>query len=655
MKLFSQGNAPRSLTPLVPYVPRTFPTPLPWRQELWLALLLTVTFALLLKRLPLAKEAKPLRVSFSRGELYTLALLALFVLWVAASTLWSESGIHAINQTLKWVAYLLFFFLLYRVTDQARLFRASMIVLAMTIWIVGIANMIEFWGSTAVQMRYLLGLGEPTAVVVPLFVALALSLRRGREAALCGATAGLAWLTTLQSFERAPLMGSAIALALMAGFILAWKRFRPRYARRSVVMLLILIGVTALQSVPSPLTQGFPSAITRINTTGANESNTSVRLLFWGAGLEMLYAHPFTGVGAGNYEVAFAAGRRDFVTRYPDSPLVGAWEERMPERAHNTYVQVLAELGVVGLAFFVAFGAALAWQAKRALQHARNPMLVLGACGSLLAFAVSSGASPISFNWLGSGLVFFFAAAIVLRGAVEGSKDEQVIVAPIRYVRLATAGTFACALVLLSCFSMQAISSTLHGTALWGKDRVRSQQLYEAALRWNTYDPVNHYNYGIFLLANEQSSKGVPHLRYAVERGFNSSLCYGYLVTAEIRAGDLAAAERTLLEALSAYPHSIFLRVRYANVLTQLGKIEEGSKQYEAALSLNGRMARGWWHLVNLGLEGATAAARKDANIALPGELQPELCIFTVLEENKKPSAALDSPVNGLYLRAAKK
>jgi len=662
MKLFSQGNARRSLwtiaalwplvwlTPLVPYVPRSFPTTLPWRQELWLALLLTVSFGLLLKRLPQRKE---LRVSFARGELYALGLLALFTFWVAASTLWSESGIYAINQTLKWVAYLLFFFLMYRVTDQARLLRASLIALATTIWIVSIANMIEFWGSTAVQLRYLLGLGEPTAVVVPLFVALALSLRRGREAALCGATAALAWLTTLQSLERAPLIGAAIALALLAAIMLAWKRFRPRYTHRAVVMLLVFIVVTALQTVPSPLTQGHSPALARIKTTGATETNTSVRLLYWGAGLEMLYAHPFTGVGAGNYQVAFAAGRRDFVARYPDSQLVAAFEERMPERAHNTYLQILAELGVIGFAFFVAFCAVLVWQTKRALQCARNPMLALGASGSLLVFAVSSGASPISFNWLGSGLVFFFAAAIILRGAGEGSKDEQVMFAPITRVRLPTAGAFACALLLLSSFSMQAISSTLNGAALWGKDRVRSEHHYEAALRWNAYDPSNHYNYGIFLLANEQSANAVPHLRYAVERGFNSSLCYGYLVTAETKAGDLAAAERTLSEALSAYPQSIFLRVRYANVLTQLGQTEEGAKQYESALSLNGRMARGWWQLVNLGLEEATAAARKDANIALPGELQPELCIYTVLEK-KKPSAA-NSSADAAYVRAVKK
>jgi predicted Zn-dependent protease len=210
-------------------------------------------------------------------------------------------------------------------------------------------------------------------------------------------------------------------------------------------------------------------------------------------------------------------------------------------------------------------------------------------------------------------------------------------------------------LLLLGGFSVQAISSTLHATALWGKDRDKSDRLYQTALHWNPYDPVNHYNYGIFLLNNDRASSAVPHLRYGVERGFNSSLCYGYLVNAEIKSGDLAGAERTLSEALKAYPQSIFLRVRHANVLARLGRTEEGDKQYKTAILLDGRMARGWYQFVSLGLEAATAAARNDATIAFPGELKPELCIFTVLEEKKKPSADLESSVRGPYVSSDKK
>jgi O-antigen ligase len=68
----------------------------------------------------------------------------------------------------------------------------------------------------------------------------------------------------------------------------------------------------------------------------------------WKVGWRMVEAEPLRGVGAGNFEVSsihylLAPGaliRDDFII---DEPKV----------AHNTYLNVLAELGVVGLALFM--------------------------------------------------------------------------------------------------------------------------------------------------------------------------------------------------------------------------------------------------------------------------------------------------------------
>ena len=69
----------------------------------------------------------------------------------------------------------------------------------------------------------------------------------------------------------------------------------------------------------------------------------------WTVGWRMVEAQPLWGVGAGNFPVASihyllepgALLRTDFIV---DDPKV----------AHNTYLNVLAELGVVGLALFLA-------------------------------------------------------------------------------------------------------------------------------------------------------------------------------------------------------------------------------------------------------------------------------------------------------------
>ena len=82
----------------------------------------------------------------------------------------------------------------------------------------------------------------------------------------------------------------------------------------------------------------------------------------WTVGWRMVEDQPLRGVGAGNFPIASihyllepgALLRDDFIV---DNPKV----------AHNTYLNVLAELGVVGLALFMAVIAFSLWCAARAL------------------------------------------------------------------------------------------------------------------------------------------------------------------------------------------------------------------------------------------------------------------------------------------------
>jgi O-antigen ligase len=59
------------------------------------------------------------------------------------------------------------------------------------------------------------------------------------------------------------------------------------------------------------------------------------RMAHWQAGWYMFLDHPWLGVGAGNYAAA-----------YPQY-FVGSWREALGH-AHNYYLNILAELGIVG-------------------------------------------------------------------------------------------------------------------------------------------------------------------------------------------------------------------------------------------------------------------------------------------------------------------
>lgn len=655
------------LAPFAPWLPKPAPSGLPWRQELVLSLLLTFTVFLLARKV--WRTRTPF-IYLKQGELSLLLPLGLFILWSAASMLWARAAYPALHHTFVWAAYAFFFILMRRVAERPRLLRASLFTLASVLFILSLSCMIEYWGApnesgvrTISLFRFFNGFGEMLAVAIPLFAALALKLRRSRAAVLCGATAVFAWLAMLQALERAPIIGAAVALLALAVLSAACRRFRPHSVARACLLLLAFVLATALQVVPSPLTQGRSSAVTRLRATSVSEANTQVRFLFWGVGLEMLREHPLTGVGANNYDVAYPQARTQFSVRHNTSPLVSMHEEMLVERAHNEYVQMLAELGVVGFALFLGFCMALALAAWRALRRSRSA-LVPGACCSMLAFILSSGASSASFRWMGGGLVFFFAAALVSRfsngdgreanrerasnqeQATNGgqAKREAVKLFPVP-ARPMVAGAFLLVLMMFCGRGAQATNSFLHGSAQSWAKRHQAERLYQNALAWNPYDAATHVNYGLWLYQERRAAEAATHLRYAVERGMNSSVCYAYLAAAEAGAGDYAAAERTMAEAVGVYPRSVFLRVRHATALRQAGRPQEAEQEFNAGLALDARTARGWLELMNVGVDEAKVTAYYDNGVAMPGELYPENCIFAAIAEFElsRPQLAVET------------
>jgi O-antigen ligase len=150
-------------------------------------------------------------------------------------------------------------------------------------------------------------------------------------AALLGVGIGL-------SQSRGAWLGAAVATLSL---LLAWSRFTRR-----LLIPCALGGILALALAVSGL---LPAAILDrlgqlveyfgvfdVRTVEVTSDNWAVveRMAHWQAGWYMFVDHPWLGVGAGNYAQA-----------YPDY-FVGTWREALGH-AHNYYLNILAELGVV--------------------------------------------------------------------------------------------------------------------------------------------------------------------------------------------------------------------------------------------------------------------------------------------------------------------
>ncbi|GAB4530657.1 MAG: O-antigen ligase family protein [Anaerolineae bacterium] len=187
----------------------------------------------------------------------------------------------------------------------------------------------------------------------------------------------LSWLTSI-GFVFYGVSAALIALGLVASWSRgAWLAFgvsmlvmlfalpRRWWQGALLVMAVGLLGFGAWLSgrLPASITDRIGSAtqelfvLTDVRGVDVNPENYAIveRLSHWQAALNMAQAHPWLGVGLGNYEIAYNQYR------------LLNWREPLGH-AHNYYLNVLAEAGMIGASAYLVFLVTLfyfSWQISR--------------------------------------------------------------------------------------------------------------------------------------------------------------------------------------------------------------------------------------------------------------------------------------------------
>jgi hypothetical protein len=131
-----------------------------------------------------------------------------------------------------------------------------------------------------------------------------------------------------------------------------------------------------------------------------------VRLLMWRAALTTLAARPLFGVGIGQFQyqvAAFAPGADQLTT-----------DSFNRFNAHNQFLEVAAELGLVGGVLFVGMFAVILWRAWRAFRSSHDAALG-GAIAGVVAFLITCLAGqPLLYDVV--AFPFWMVLGVVLAG-----------------------------------------------------------------------------------------------------------------------------------------------------------------------------------------------------------------------------------------------
>jgi O-antigen ligase len=370
--------------------------------------------------LVIADRTRPAPILFRDRALLAYAAVALLG-WTWVTRLWADDVSVAGANGFRLMLGVVLVFIVFTAVREPKHLRWiiwSYIAGAFLSALVGLAETGPEGGAASLEEGRLAGgIADPNelaAMLVPALMLSAFGLAAVKTAvARCALGIGIvvfavALLLTESRGGLVALITVLVVAVAMAGPL------RPRVV--AVALVVCALGVSYYTLVAPP------ESLQRLTEFAA--SGGTGRTDLWSIAVEVIGDHPVVGVGMGNFQVvepAYAAGTLNLpsVEFVVDTPKV----------VHNTYLEVWAELGVVGFAFFTLLilrFLALGWAGMRAFarggdreHEALARGFLVGLVGMLAAFMFISGQYEKQF-WLLLGL-----AAALPTAAGAAARESQ--------------------------------------------------------------------------------------------------------------------------------------------------------------------------------------------------------------------------------------
>ncbi|MGH7580029.1 MAG: O-antigen ligase family protein [Gemmatimonadales bacterium] len=323
----------------------------------------------------------------------------LFVIWGGG-----ELFFHQLGQRVpyKYSTYVQLFVVLWIVWELAPSWPRQLGLMAAYVfgsYVAAISTIMQYRQQAGALRRYAALQTDPNSLAMTLALALPMAwylAATSRSALLrwaCRAYMIVGLVAVALTASRGGMVATIMALAIVP---LTMTKLSPGRLVTALVVL-ALSGAVAVAYVPEKIVE-------RLATTSTEVEDLSLggRFGLWKAGVKAFTARPITGYGPGSWRTA-----------------VAPWLGPNPQVAHNSFLSVLVELGLVGLTLYLTMFVAVFRATRKLPSLERRFTLVL-----FLTLIVAM----LPLSWEDQKAVWFIlalllglacAAGVTLRGAVR--------------------------------------------------------------------------------------------------------------------------------------------------------------------------------------------------------------------------------------------
>jgi len=117
-----------------------------------------------------------------------------------------------------------------------------------------------------------------------------------------------------------------------------------------IILFTVFLVITIIYSTENPLNKSRLTVIERAASTfDQDDPSINTRFLIWGTSLEMMEDKPLLGLGIGTFKYHYLDYQAEYLRQHPHY----IKNSGKAAEAHNEYLQLVAEIGIVGLISFL--------------------------------------------------------------------------------------------------------------------------------------------------------------------------------------------------------------------------------------------------------------------------------------------------------------
>ncbi len=357
----------------------------------------------------------------SKTNLY----IFLFILIMSISLLISKHTIVSFREYIIFISYFFIYFLTLNNIGNRKEFDSFIILFFITSSLVALYTILHYYGFIPYLKEFgpvISTIGQKNwtsnylALIFPIMFSYFLLEKLKRKKIFYFVALSIVYATLMICQSRGIWISISLTLIFAIFIILKFNLLKTFQENKKwlITLLFTFLIITFIYSTDNPLNKSAITVTERaISTFDEQDPSINARLLMWRTTFEMIKDKPLFGSGIGTFKMNYLDYQAEFLQDNPS--YIKYWAHA--GEAHNEYLQIGAELGIIGLGIFLSiififYNLILKYLKKESRDNEK--IIVFGLLMGITCFLIHSLFSfPLHVSALGSAFFIIVGLTIV--------------------------------------------------------------------------------------------------------------------------------------------------------------------------------------------------------------------------------------------------